>query len=103
MCIAGFSDDECQTDFDECAAEPCVHGTCAESNNDGSIPLDSFRCTCEPGWGGARCTVDADECASRPCVNGGVCSDSLPAAEFGFYACYCTNIGFTGANCEIYV
>ena len=36
------------TDVDDCAQNPCKHGTCLDQLND-------FTCTCESGWEGKQC------------------------------------------------
>ena len=35
-------------DIDDCAMNPCGHGTCQDDLND-------FTCICEPGWEGKKC------------------------------------------------
>ncbi len=36
------------SDIDDCAMNPCSHGTCQDESND-------FTCTCETGWEGKKC------------------------------------------------
>jgi len=47
-CVPGYTGFRCETDIDECASQPCVHGTC---NN----LLNQYRCSCEPGYTGTNC------------------------------------------------
>ena len=35
-------------EIDECAHQPCIHGTCTDAVN-------AFTCTCEDGYGGDTC------------------------------------------------
>jgi len=36
--------------------------------------VNSYTCTCQPGYTGNNCQTNIDECASRPCLNGGRCT-----------------------------
>ena len=77
-----FSD----TDIDECASQPCVHGDCEDQVN-------GYLCECLEGYTGVHCEIEIDECASGPCVNGD-CQNNV-----GSWSCVCED-GFTGLNCE---
>ena len=56
-CAPGYTGDNCETDFDECGANPCVYGDCTDLVN-------AYQCDCYPGWTGTICDVpvvtDAD-------------------------------------------
>ena len=39
-----------RTEIDECATNPCVHGTCTDQ-------VDAFLCTCDPGWTAPKCDI----------------------------------------------
>ena len=53
-CIDGYTSTDGSrscVDFDECSSRPCANSsTCAEN-------IDSYACTCEPGYGGDNCEV----------------------------------------------
>ena len=51
-CNPGYSGDNCEINIDECASDPCVHGTCVDLVND-------YRCDNCAGFTGKSC----DECA----------------------------------------
>ena len=38
----------CAADIDECANNPCVHGTCTDG-------IDSYTCACDDGYDGNNC------------------------------------------------
>jgi len=58
-CGAGFACDAGQcVDVDDCASNPCVHGTCVDGVN-------SFTCNCDSGYSGTLCDTAASTC---PCA-----------------------------------
>ncbi len=64
ICTAGYAGVHCQTDINECASNPCMHGgTCVDG-------INGFACICN-GWEGAVCDVDINECVR---YNYGGCS-----------------------------
>ncbi|XP_019615900.1 PREDICTED: neurogenic locus notch homolog protein 1-like [Branchiostoma belcheri] len=87
QCTPGYTGTFCETDIDDCASNPCIHGNCVDHVN-------HYLCTCESGWAGINCNQEIDECAGVLCQNGGVCHDQL-----NNFACQCAP-GFIGAHCE---
>ncbi len=85
-CEAGFTGDHCETNIDECASNPCIHGSCTDG-------INSYTCSCEDGYNGTNCDNDIDECASNPCVHGS-CTDGVNS-----YTCTCED-GYNGTNCD---
>jgi hypothetical protein len=85
----GYKGENCQTDIDECAGNPCGrNGYCSDG-------INGYRCTCVKGFGGRNCETNLDDCTSNPCYNGGTCHDS-----FNSFTCDCP-LGFAGSRCEI--
>ena len=41
-CAPGYEGLFCEVEIDECASNPCVHGTCQDLTND-------YLCTCDKG------------------------------------------------------
>lgn len=69
-------------------SDPCLSGgSCMDGVN-------SFHCSCLPGFTGPRCALEINECQSSPCKNGGTCTDYVNS-----YTCTCRP-GFTGIHCE---
>lgn len=88
-CQNGYVGVHCETNFDDCAPDPCKNGgVCSDRTDD-------FRCACPAGFEGKRCDINIDECTPAPCLNGGTCFDGIDD-----YSCNCAP-GFTGASCEI--
>lgn len=87
-CPAGYTGTHCETDINECAGDPCQHGSCTDL-------VDTYSCSCDPGYDGDNCDVDVDECAADPCQHGGVCTDGIAN-----YTCTC-DPGYAGTNCEV--
>ncbi|GAA6091687.1 protein eyes shut homolog [Tachysurus ichikawai] len=84
----GFTGSDCVSNIDECASDPCVHGSCSDG-------IDAYDCQCENGWSGRRCETNMDECESQPCLNAGFCVDLVDK-----YACICAK-GYSGTQCEV--
>ena len=88
ICLAGFTDQNCSTDINECSSTPCKNrGVCDDE-------LNSFSCSCPAGYSGETCEDYIDECASMPCMNNGTCLTQLLR-----YQCICP-LQFTGSHCE---
>ena len=87
VCEGGYTGVNCESDLDDCANEPCQHGTCSDF-------LNFFTCTCDTGFTGSRCNSDINECASNPCVHG-MCINEL--AQF---TCNCST-GYQGELCDV--
>lgn len=88
-CVPGYTGQNCETDIDECADQPCEHGRCIDLVND-------FRCDCaDTGFKGNRCETNIDDCVEMPCENGGMCEDGINE-----FTCHC-NPGFVGKTCEV--
>ena len=79
----------CETDWDECWNEPCLHGgTCLDG-------IAHYNCSCPAGFAGTRCQTNVDDCLSDPCMNNGTCEDGIAG-----YLCIC-QLGFRGDDCEV--
>lgn len=87
-CDPGWIGGLCDIDADDCADEPCVHGTCYDAGP------NAYTCECDPGWQGEDCNVSSNSCAANPCANGS-CADLEP----GVFECTCES-GWTGVTCE---
>ncbi|KAF3848620.1 hypothetical protein F7725_015117 [Dissostichus mawsoni] len=68
VCDPGWEGDRCERDTDDCASQPCVHGSCRDH-------LAGFECRCHPGYAGTLCDEDLNECELHPCEHGGTCQD----------------------------
>lgn len=87
-CPIGYSASLCEIPVaNSCDSDPCLNGgTCTLRS------LDSYSCTCAPGYTGHHCELQ-DHCASTPCRNGAEC-ESLGDT----YKCSCAP-GFVGPSC----
>lgn len=81
----GYRGATCEEPIDDCAPNPCVHGSCADLMN-------GYQCACAEGYAGDNCETNVDDCASGPCVHG-ACIDLV-----GDYKCECP-AGYSGKNC----
>ncbi|XP_036418993.1 protein crumbs homolog 2a [Colossoma macropomum] len=86
-CPPGWEGLTCETNTDECASGPCLHGSCRDK-------LGGFECECEPGYGGPTCAQDLDECKDSPCLNRATCMDGVNQ-----YTCICRR-GYSGKHCQ---
>lgn len=80
--VAGVN---CEINIDNCATNPCAHGSCTDLAND-------YKCHCEVQWTGKNCDTKLDPCNPNPCHNSATCSAS---ADFTDFSCYCPQ-GLTG-------
>lgn len=47
-CVKGYTGELCEANIDDCASEPCIHGTCTDG-------ADKFMCSCDSGYAGPTC------------------------------------------------
>ncbi|XP_029136151.1 protein crumbs homolog 2a [Labrus bergylta] len=87
VCDLGWGGEQCETDVDECASQPCVHGSCKDY-------LAGFECRCHPGYDGTLCEKDVDECEHHSCEHGGTCQDGTNT-----YTCTCPQ-DYRGPRCQ---
>lgn len=65
LCTSGYTGSYCDVEIDECASNPCQHGsTCSDK-------LGTYLCTCTAGFQGQNCEINIDDCKTSPCQNGG--------------------------------
>lgn len=94
LLVSCFPGVQCETDIDECASDPCMHGNCQDLVN-------GYVCRCHPGYRGIQCKEEIDECKEyKPCTNGATCLDRVAD-----YECVCA-LGkegqvFGGKNCSV--
>ncbi|KAK3083937.1 hypothetical protein FSP39_005650 [Pinctada imbricata] len=88
-CEAGYdASTNCQEEINECDSNPCQNGgTCNDQ-------LNSYSCTCSPGYTGNNCETEINECDSNPCQNGATCTDHVNG-----YTCTCVD-GYKDTNCQ---
>ncbi|XP_017289522.1 protein crumbs homolog 2a [Kryptolebias marmoratus] len=87
VCQAGWEGEQCETDTDDCASQPCVHGRCKDY-------LAGFECRCDPGYAGMHCDEDINECEHHACEHGGTCQDGP-----NMYTCVCPK-DYRGPRCQ---
>lgn len=87
VCDSGWEGDQCETDTNDCAPEPCVHGSCKDY-------LAGFECLCNPGYAGVLCDEDINECEHHVCEHGGTCQDGP-----NMYTCVCPK-DYSGPRCQ---
>lgn len=87
VCEPGWGGGRCETDLDDCASQPCVHGSCRDF-------LAGFQCLCQPGFSGRLCDQDVDDCENHECQHGGTCEDGAAA-----YTCVCPH-DYRGPLCQ---
>lgn len=87
LCQAGWEGEQCESNTDECASQPCAHGSCKDH-------LASFECRCDPGYAGLHCDEDINECEHHACEHGGTCRDGP-----NMYTCVCPK-DYRGPRCQ---
>lgn len=56
ICVKGYTDNNCETDFNECQSNPCKNtGTCTDK-------VDGYECKCRPQYVGTHCQVRGVMC-----------------------------------------
>nr|CAD7398371.1 unnamed protein product [Timema cristinae] len=89
-CPAGYAEDYCSVNIDECQQNECMNGaTCVDM-------IANYTCSCPRGWTGWLCDQDINECDSDPCQNNGSCRNLE-----GMFECVCPD-EFVGRQCETY-
>uniref|UniRef100_A0A8C5D6V0 Crumbs cell polarity complex component 2b n=1 Tax=Gouania willdenowi TaxID=441366 RepID=A0A8C5D6V0_GOUWI len=86
-CSPGWEGELCETETNECAADPCLYGTCKDL-------LADYECSCEPGYKGKACGEEVDDCLLFSCVNGGSCVKTAAT-----HTCSCPP-GYVGKRCQ---
>ncbi|RVE65547.1 hypothetical protein OJAV_G00117580 [Oryzias javanicus] len=87
VCDLGWEGIQCETDADDCASQPCIHGSCKDY-------LAGFECHCDPGYTGGICEENIDECEDHACEHGGTCQDGINT-----YSCLCSK-DYSGPRCQ---
>lgn len=67
-----------QEDKNECDPNPCKNN--AKCND----YVNSYSCTCKPGFSGTNCETNDEDCTESSCMNGGTCIDGV-----NNYTCLC--------------
>ena len=87
QCIPGFTGPNCDV-VDDCVGVTCSgNGQCVDGVN-------SFSCTCDPGFIGELCQTNIDNCMSLGCSGNGECVDGIDN-----FTCECM-AGYSGPLCD---
>ena len=87
QCVPGFTGPDCQL-IDHCVGVTCSgNGQCVDE-------VDSFNCSCDPGFTGEVCQTNIDDCVGVRCSGNGECLDGVNS-----FTCKCSPI-FTGQLCD---
>ncbi|XP_013405828.1 uncharacterized protein LOC106170487 [Lingula anatina] len=79
-CVAGFTGRNCETNIDDCEANPCLNGGgCTDGVN-------TRTCNCTHGYTGVNCETRLDMCAGITCAGKGTCVDDYTS---GRVKCLC--------------
>lgn len=122
-CAGGYKEGGCETDINECDANPCKNGAaCTESDyGNTDVPVDDYSCACTAGWEGKDCDQSINDCLRTnngandgvPCAEGDAgcaspCKHNSPCADDHLdYSCDCdhetagTDIGWEGKQCHV--
>ena len=57
--------------------------------------VNSFNCSCDPGFTGELCQTNIDDCVGGRCSGNGECLDGVNT-----FTCECSP-GYTGSHCDI--
>jgi hypothetical protein len=104
-CPRGTSGRLCETDVNECLAQPCLNGgICTDSHNNSRsvhIPLSHHRCACTVDYSGDNCGL-ADTPAGNPCTPTNPCQHRghCHANSSNVHTCSCVAGVSTGPNCQ---
>ncbi|KAK3579233.1 hypothetical protein CHS0354_033303 [Potamilus streckersoni] len=129
-CYPGYEGQFCEINIDECASQPCYHGsTCKDG-------INQYICDCTAGWTGVNCNQLRQPCDPQsPCVGQAMCHNifddfycECPASIYGKLCentpnpckdynkcqnsatcsvplgnmtCTCPNAGFMGDGCHV--
>ena len=97
VCSPGWTGSRCETDIDECADQPCLHGgqcingtgfytcNCNQTLRNLTRFSDGREVTFYTGWTGHNCELDINECLEpMVCLGHGNCEN-----RNGTYQCLC--------------
>ena len=90
QCVPSFTGPDC-LQVDDCfnlGVNCSGNGQCVDG-------VDSFNCSCDPGFTGELCQTNINECVGVDCSGNGECLDGVNS-----FTCEC-NPGYTGQYCEI--
>lgn len=84
-----FTGRRCEHKIDYCAnPTPCQNGASCFNK------LETYSCSCKPGYTDRNCSTEINECEPSPCQKNGTCTDLV-----NDFKCDCP-LGFDGKRCE---